>query len=48
MPLLLYPLLAGGAGFGLGFWAGDGFSSLLKIGLFMLTAYLLYRWGIRL
>jgi len=47
MPLLFWPLISGGAGLGLGFWAGDGFSSLLKILVMLAVAYLFYMWGLK-
>ena len=42
MPFLI-PFLVGGTGFGLGFWAGDGFSSLVKIALLLALSYIFYR-----
>lgn len=44
MPLLLFlPLLAGGAGYGAGFWSGSGATKLLKLGAVGGGCYLAYR-----
>lgn len=43
MPLIfLLPLLAGGVGFGTGFWTGSNATKLLQIGLLGGGAYLAY------
>ncbi|MCJ8320433.1 MAG: hypothetical protein MJK12_12420 [Colwellia sp.] len=43
MPLLLIPLLAGGTGFGLGFFASDGFGKIVKVGLVLGGGYVAYQ-----
>ncbi|MCC4238134.1 hypothetical protein LL266_16720 [Vibrio anguillarum] len=44
MPLIVVlPLLAGGLGFGAGFWSGSGATKLLKIGAVGGGCYVAYR-----
>jgi len=43
MPFLLYPLLAGTAGFGIGFFASDGLGKLVKLGLLAGGGYVAYQ-----
>jgi hypothetical protein len=44
MPLLLlYPLLAGGAGLGVGFFASDGLGRLVKLSLLLGGGYVAYQ-----
>ncbi|MGL1956286.1 MAG: hypothetical protein OCD00_03065 [Colwellia sp.] len=43
MPFLLYPLLAGGLGFGAGFFASNGISNLVKLGLVAGGGYVAYQ-----
>lgn len=44
MPLVVFlPLLAGGVGFGAGFWSGSGATKLLKLGAVAGGTYLVYR-----
>ncbi|MGF1716112.1 hypothetical protein L4D08_14645 [Photobacterium chitinilyticum] len=44
MPLIVVlPLLAGGLGFGAGFWSGSGATKLLKIGAIGGGCYVAYR-----
>ena len=43
MPLvLLYPLLAGGAGFAAGSWSSSILGSLLKLGMVIATIYFFF------
>lgn len=44
MPFLLIPLLAGGAGFGLGFWASDGLGKAIKFTLVVGGGYVAYKY----
>jgi len=44
MPLIVVlPMLAGGLGFGAGFWSGSGATKLLKIGAIGGGCYVAYR-----
>lgn len=44
MPLIvLLPALAGGLGFGAGFWSGSSASKLIKIGVFGGGCYMAYQ-----
>jgi len=44
MPLIvLLPLLAGGVGFGAGFWSGSGATKVLKVAALGGGAYVAYR-----
>ncbi len=43
MPLLLWPLLAGGAGVGVGFFASDGLSKLVKLTLLVGGGFIAYQ-----
>ncbi|WP_180275417.1 hypothetical protein [Vibrio coralliilyticus] len=45
MPLVvLVPLMAGGLGFGVGFWSGSSATKLLKLGAVAGGGYFAYRW----
>jgi len=43
MPFLLWPLLAGAGGFGVGFFASDGLGKLVKLGLLAGGSYVAYQ-----
>ncbi|MFT5879571.1 MAG: hypothetical protein ACI86X_000675 [Moritella sp.] len=43
MPFLLIPLLAGGVGFGAGFWTGSSVSKLIKLGAVGGGCYVAYQ-----
>lgn len=43
MPLLLLPLLAGGVGFGAGFWTGSGATKLIKLAMVGGGCYMAYQ-----